>query len=226
MRNAYCQMGALIKDGGRLQHILDKGHKTKMHTYIQICGYMGSYAVWAAAMLGNNRLPMNQALAVIGLYQAMGELWNHSVNRCGCKIIEMRFPLALNSYESKYVQGNSHIAFQIWADEFRAHVRSLHDKFINFTPYVHLHSPMTQYHSTFAQSRTTEPMAHSIHHTRYHCLPAMLLTCLALCPAASALWDHFPRKFQDHGRRPVNRLDLQDIQLSTHHLRILYGCSM
>lgn len=84
MRNIFGQIAPLVKDGGRLRHVLDKGHKTKMHTYIQLCGTMGCYAVWAAAMQGDlqGRLPLPQALAVIGLWQAMGELWNHNISRC------------------------------------------------------------------------------------------------------------------------------------------------
>lgn len=86
MRNVFCRCADLVKDGGRLRHVLDKGHKTKMHTYIQLCGTMGCYAVWAAAMQGDNRLPIPQALAIIGLWQAMGELWGHSISRCGTEL--------------------------------------------------------------------------------------------------------------------------------------------
>lgn len=84
MRSVFSQMAAFVKDGGRLRHIMDKGHKTKMHTYIQVCGTMGAYAVWSASASGteSGRLGQNQAMAIIGLLQAMGELWNHSINRC------------------------------------------------------------------------------------------------------------------------------------------------
>lgn len=74
-------MAPHVHDGGRLRHILDNGHKTKMHTYIQACGTIGAYAVWVAAMQGEDRLPMEQALAIIGLLHACGEIWNHSILR-------------------------------------------------------------------------------------------------------------------------------------------------
>lgn len=83
MRTAFCSMSKFVKDGGRLKHIMDRGHTTKMHTYILICGNLGCYAVWAAATqpIASQRLPMATALAIIRLFQAMGELWNHSMHR-------------------------------------------------------------------------------------------------------------------------------------------------
>lgn len=83
MRTNFSWMSKFVKDGGRLKHIMDRGHTTKMHTYIQICGGMGAYAVWAAAH-GENPLPMLQAVAIMKLLQAMGDLWTHSVHRWVC----------------------------------------------------------------------------------------------------------------------------------------------
>lgn len=76
-------MAQFVKDEGRLKHVRDRGHTTKMHAYIQICGNLGAYAVLAAATLPDeaNRLPMAAALAIILLFQAMGELWPHSLHR-------------------------------------------------------------------------------------------------------------------------------------------------
>lgn len=79
MRTVFGWMSPHVHDGGRLKHILDNGHKTKMHTYIQVCGTMGAYAVWCAAMQGEGRLPEAQAVAIICLLNACGEIWNHSI---------------------------------------------------------------------------------------------------------------------------------------------------